>query len=97
MTSLNNATKSGGMMTNLLLIGAVIVLAIIPLFMHPESEFGGADGQAEEVITEIQPDVEPWFEPFWEPPGGETRKPVICATGCTWSRCGWLLSWLETG
>lgn len=74
MTSVQNTNKSGGKMTTLLLIGAVIVLAIIPLFLHPESEFGGADGQAEEVIAEINPNVEPWFEPFWEPPGGETES-----------------------
>jgi len=59
--------------TNLLLILAVIVLAIVPLFLHPTSEFGGADGEAEAVITEIQPGYTPWFEPLWSPPGGETE------------------------
>lgn len=73
MTPTQNVSKLSGMIT-LLLIVAVIALAIIPLFIHPESEFGGADGQAEEVIAEINPDVEPWFEPFWEPPGGETES-----------------------
>ena len=29
-----------------------------------EAEFGGADGQAEEVITEIHPSYEPWFAPL---------------------------------
>jgi cobalt/nickel transport protein len=57
-----------------LLLALVIVLAIVPLFMHPGSEFGGADGMAEETILEISPDVEPWFEPLWEPPGGETES-----------------------
>ncbi len=47
-----------------LLIILVIALAIIPLFLAGEAEFGGADGEAEEVITEIQPDYEPWFAPF---------------------------------
>jgi cobalt/nickel transport protein len=76
MTSIENekTNKSGRLITNLILIGAVIVLAIIPLLMYTDSEFGGADGQAEEVITAIKPDVEPWFEPFWEPPGGETES-----------------------
>ncbi|CAJ1579169.1 energy-coupling factor ABC transporter substrate-binding protein [[Mycobacterium] wendilense] len=29
-----------------------------------DAEFGGADGQAEEVITEIHEDYEPWFSPL---------------------------------
>ncbi|CAN3131097.1 Cobalt transport protein CbiN [Mycobacterium sp. smrl_JER01] len=29
-----------------------------------EAEFGGADGQAEEVITEIHEDYQPWFSPL---------------------------------
>ena len=57
-----------------LLAVLVIVLAIIPLFLHPESEFGGADGLAEETIAEIAPDAEPWVSPIWEPPGGETES-----------------------
>ena len=65
--------KSGGSYTWLLIL-AVVLLAIIPLFLHPGSEFGGADGQAEEVITEINPEVEPWFEPIWAPPGGEIES-----------------------
>ncbi|NJP04665.1 MAG: energy-coupling factor ABC transporter substrate-binding protein [Chloroflexaceae bacterium] len=57
-----------------LLFLGVVILAIVPLLLHPESEFGGADGSAEAVITAINPDVEPWFAPFWEPPGGETES-----------------------
>lgn len=57
-----------------LLIILVIALAIIPLFLAGEAEFGGADGQAEEVITEIHPDYEPWFSPLWEPPSGEIES-----------------------
>jgi cobalt/nickel transport protein len=64
--------------TTWLLIAGVVILAILGLIIGnmlvPGSEFGGADGQAEEVIAEINPDVEPWFEPIWEPPGGETES-----------------------
>lgn len=72
-------TKTAGGSNTLLLIGIVILLAIIPLvivpaFVDSETEFGGADGMAEEVIAEINPDVQPWFQPFWEPPGGETES-----------------------
>ena len=57
-----------------LLVAAVIVLAVVPLFLHPGSEFGGADGQAEGAIAEIAPDYQPWFSPIWAPPGGETES-----------------------
>lgn len=57
-----------------LLLGIVVLLAVVPLLLHPESEFGGADGQAEAVIAAINPDVEPWFAPLIEPPGGETES-----------------------
>jgi len=68
----SSQTLSSG--TVWLLLGIVVLLAVVPLLLHPESEFGGADGQAEEVITAINPDVEPWFEPLLEPPGGETES-----------------------
>jgi cobalt/nickel transport protein len=67
-------TKSGQKGTTWLLLALVVILAVIPLFLHPGSEFGGADGQAEEVIAEINPEVQPWFEPIWSPPGGETES-----------------------
>ncbi|WP_022820357.1 energy-coupling factor ABC transporter substrate-binding protein [Fusobacterium russii] len=59
---------------NLLLLLLVIILAIFPLVYAKDSEFGGADGQAEELITEIKEDYEPWFESFWEPPSGEIES-----------------------
>ncbi len=64
---------------NWLLLLGVIVLAIIPLLtIKPAHEgdeiFGGADGQAEGAITEMQPDYKPWFAPFWEPPSGEIES-----------------------
>jgi cobalt/nickel transport protein len=57
----------------LILILIVIALAIVPLFLNPNSEFGGADGQAEGAILEISPNYQPWFESPWSPPGGETE------------------------
>ncbi|MCR6544847.1 energy-coupling factor ABC transporter substrate-binding protein [Dehalobacterium formicoaceticum] len=57
-----------------ILILIVIILAVTPLFLVQDSEFGGADGLAEEAITEVDPSYEPWFTPFWEPPGGETES-----------------------
>jgi cobalt/nickel transport protein len=71
MTEKDKSIGSGWIWLMLVL---VVLLAIIPLFLHPGSEFGGADGMAEETIAEISPDIEPWFAPLWEPPGGETES-----------------------
>ncbi|MFZ7102272.1 MAG: energy-coupling factor ABC transporter substrate-binding protein [Peptococcaceae bacterium] len=59
---------------NILLLSIVIILAVLPLLTVHNSEFGGADGAAEEAILEIAPDYQPWFASFWEPPGGETES-----------------------
>lgn len=56
------------------LLVIVIVLAVIPLLLIRDSEFGGADGAAEEAITEVAPDYTPWFVPLIEPPGSETES-----------------------
>lgn len=59
---------------NGLLLLAIIGITVFPLMTIKDSEFGGADGQAEEAITEVNPQYEPWFEPMLEPPGGETES-----------------------
>lgn len=59
---------------NLILGILVILLSVGPLIWLKDAEFGGADGQAEELITEIQPEYEPWFESFWEPNSGEIES-----------------------
>ena len=58
---------------NWIILAVVIILAIVPLLMVTGSEFGGADGKAEEAIQEIMPTYEPWFQSLLEPPGGETE------------------------
>lgn len=55
-----------------------VLIAVIPLVLIRDSEFGGADGAAEEVIAEIQPEYEPWAESFITPPGGETESLLFC-------------------
>lgn len=62
------------MMKNVVLFLLVILLAILPLYFIQDSEFEGADGQAEEQIGEIAPSYEPWFDAIWEPPGTETES-----------------------
>ena len=60
--------------TNIALVALAILLIIFPLVMNPNAEYGGADGEAEALITEIAPDYEPWFESFYEPPSGEIES-----------------------
>jgi len=59
---------------NIFLLIMVAILAIFPLLTIQNSEFGGADGAAEEAIYEIDPQYQPWFSNFWEPPGGEVES-----------------------
>lgn len=59
---------------NGLLVVAVVVLAIAPLFLVREAEFGGADGEAEAAIQEIDPNYQPWFSPLVEPASGEIES-----------------------
>lgn len=59
---------------NLVLFSAVIILIVSPLLFLKDAEFGGADGQAEEIITEINPNYEPWFSPLIEPASGEIES-----------------------
>ena len=61
-------------LTILALILVCAVILIFPLMTIRDSEFGGADGAAEEVIAELDPDYEPWAESIIELPGGETES-----------------------
>ncbi|MBN2110181.1 MAG: energy-coupling factor ABC transporter substrate-binding protein [Methanosarcinaceae archaeon] len=61
------------------LVGIVVLIFAAQFFYglaaNPGSEFGGADGAAEDVIAELDPDYEPWFGGIgFEPPGGETES-----------------------
>lgn len=52
-----------------------IVATVVGVFSYVDnSEFGGADGQAEEYIVEANPAYEPWFSNIWEPPGSEIES-----------------------
>ena len=59
---------------NLLLLALVIIISIIPLVINSDAEYGGTDGQAEEMIMELYPEYEPWFHSIWEPPSGEIES-----------------------
>lgn len=65
------------MKKNIILIFIVIILAVIPLFINSNKEFGGADGEAENVIMEIDNNYEPWTESIWAPPSGEVESLIF--------------------
>ena len=52
----------------------VLAIIIVPLITQKGAEFGGADGEAEGVITEINPEYEPWFSSLIEPASGEIES-----------------------
>ena len=66
---------------NLILLIAVVLLAIFPLWLvqkpAPDADgkeveiFAGADDKAKDLIGEISPDYQQWFEPLIEPASGE--------------------------
>ncbi len=69
-------TKNTKIVILCLVLAAAIAAAPL-LFLHG-TEFGGADGAAEEAVTAINPDYEPWASPLIEPPGGETESLLFC-------------------
>ena len=59
-------------------LALAVIIAVVPLLVLNGTEFGGADGAAEEAITKINPDYEAWAAPVIEPPGGETESLLCC-------------------
>ena len=64
--------------TILVLVLVCAAILIFPLMTIRDSEFGGADGAAEELIAQVDPDYEPWAESIVELPGGETESLLFC-------------------
>ncbi|MEG5031786.1 energy-coupling factor ABC transporter substrate-binding protein [Microcoleus sp. AT3-D2] len=73
MSQKNTRNQQATSQQNWMLVIAVIVLAVIPL-VFVRGEYGGADGEAQKAITEIQPDYQPWFNHFFEPASGEIES-----------------------
>ncbi|MCR8745539.1 energy-coupling factor ABC transporter substrate-binding protein [Romboutsia lituseburensis] len=59
---------------NFIMLLIAVALIVTPLVLKPGAEYGGADGQAEDAITEISPDYKPWFSSLYEPPSGEIES-----------------------
>lgn len=62
----------------LVLLLVTVTIAVIPLLIFPDSEFGGTDSAAEEAIAAIDPDYVPWFRAISEPPSAETESLLFC-------------------
>lgn len=59
---------------SLILILLIVILTVTPLLIVKNSEFGGADGEAETVIEQVNPNYKPWADNLIAPPGGETES-----------------------
>lgn len=59
---------------NVLLIAIVVLLAVIPLYLCKDAEFGGADGEAMDAVSVVNPTYETWAEPLLEPKSGEIES-----------------------
>ena len=70
--------KLKGVLGVLAAIAVVVAICVYPLLTNKESEFGGADGAANDIIASIDTSYEPWAQPMWAPPGGETESLLFC-------------------
>lgn len=66
---------------NLILLLAVAALMVGALLINQQGEYGGSDGEAEEMIAAINPDYTPWFESILEPKSGEIESLLFTLQG----------------
>lgn len=69
------------MKKTLILLALTAVIIVMPFFIDHGGEYGGSDGEAEEMIQLISPDYEPWFEPLYEPASGEIESLLFTLQG----------------
>lgn len=72
--STQTAKKGNSAKLTIVLLLLVLAIIVVPQVIKSDAEFGGADGEAEEAITEIDPTYEPWFNSFFEPASGEIES-----------------------
>ena len=68
----------------LALLLAVVVIAVVPLFLAPGAEFGGSDDAGSQMVEQIQGEAyEPWFTPILETAlGGELPGEIESLVFC---------------
>ncbi|WP_042277214.1 energy-coupling factor ABC transporter substrate-binding protein [[Clostridium] dakarense] len=69
-----NANTKSTNKANWILLLLAVVLIITPLILNSGAEYGGADGEAEDLIGQINPEYKPWFSSIYEPPSGEIES-----------------------
>ena len=76
--------------TVLALLALVVVLAVAPLFLRPDAEFGGSDDAGSRMVEEIRGgEYEPWFTPVLEQIlGGELPGEVESLLFCVQTGIG---------
>lgn len=64
----------------IILVLLCVIIAVVPLALIKDSEFGGSDDAASNAISSILEvdEYKPWFSPIYEPPGGETESLLFC-------------------
>lgn len=63
----------------IVLVLLCIAIAVIPLMIIKNSEFGGSDDAASQAISQLTgKEYVPWAAPIYEPPGGETESLLFC-------------------
>ena len=76
--------------TVLALLALVVALAVAPLFLRPDAEFGGSDDAGSRMVEEIRGgEYEPWFTPVLEQIlGGELPGEVESLLFCVQTGIG---------
>lgn len=75
---------------NILLLILTVILIITPLILNSTAEYGGADGEAESLISEINPNYKPWFNSLYEPPSGEIESLLFSTQAAYRGRNNWI-------
>lgn len=66
---------------NLLLLGAVLILIIVPFFYAKGGSFTGSDDQGTEQIKKFDPSYKVWAHPLWTPPSAEIESLLFTVQG----------------
>ena len=75
--------------TVILLLIAAVLIAVIPLFVRKDAEFGGSYDAGSVMIEEIQGEYTPWFTPVLENAlGGEIPGEVESLIFCVQTGIG---------
>lgn len=60
--------------SKVIIIFLILAIIIAPLYLLPDAEFEGADGEGMDTLAESNPDYVAWAEPFIEPASGEIES-----------------------